>query len=848
MNKVKQIFLKNRQSLIIAVSVILLIISVINIYFTVEVNTQSNDECLWQPKRVSPDSIAIYFGSVKVNGVSWNAGIRDGDQLIAIKGITLENTNQAQRILNDFEVDSFAEYTVKRNGQFFTTNVQIKKLINIGLFATNLIGLIWLIIGFVVLMAKPDGFVQKLFYAVGVGLVLSSLFVIIINSDAFFKSFPIMGTIISYLSLLGACFTPFLLLYFFWYFPKPFNFIEKKWVKILIFIVPAILFIVLFLLGNLAFFLKTIDPMVFQAGLNFLRVISTICQFAAFISLTINYKKLETQKEKKPVLIILIAFIIAIAAGIYTATIAPAISDTIYNSPEYYTPIILIVLVPLAFGYSIFKYQLMDVSIVIKNAIVYGLATLTVAAIYFFVIYIIGQSIGAAVGTQYQGIIAGIFFVVFAIVFQSTKDKFQDFLTARFYPEQFAYQKVLLKFSNDISTVVGLDNILDSMKETFINTLKINEFGIFIREKNDDNLKLVRSVGISNTDLIITKSNIIQFIKEKSLITKNISIEREDFINVFPDQASQLLDEKIYTIIPMIIKSKVVGLLLFGLKHSGSQFAGKDLELLNASANQASIAIENARLYKTENEKIRIERELDLARNIQQRLLPKIIPNFPKLDICGEMIPAMQVGGDYFDLIQVSPSQLFVIVGDVSGKGLPASLHMTRLQTIMQLSCINGRTPKEILIEVNKRIYTSIERNSFVTMTIALFDIEKMSVKFCRAGHMPILAADNGCINIYKSQGLGIGLEKGLIFEKTLIEEEVPLTAGQIYAFYSDGITEAMNDGMDLFGEENLSGILKNKTNFTSLQIMNEVWNSIKVFKGNAHQNDDMTMVLVKVK
>jgi serine phosphatase RsbU (regulator of sigma subunit) len=331
------------------------------------------------------------------------------------------------------------------------------------------------------------------------------------------------------------------------------------------------------------------------------------------------------------------------------------------------------------------------------------------------------------------------------------------------------------------------------------------------------------------------------------MISEFNAIEQHDFSNYFPTSANQLTKENVFLILPMVIKSNVAGLLLFGLKHSGSQFAGKDLELLAASANQSAIAIENARLYESEAEKLKIERDLNLARKIQQGLLPKCIPSTYGLDICGEMIPAMQVGGDYFDLIPVSDKKIFVVVGDVSGKGLSASLYMTRLQTMIQLACSINKSPKEILVEVNKRFYESVDRSWFVTMTLALFDTEKYKVNFCRAGHMPIIAAQNGTVEFHKTGGLGVGLERGIIFEKTLIEEEVSLKPGQIYAFFSDGITEAMNEDYNLFGEENLSRILKNKTKISCSQIMDEIWKEISVFRGKAEQNDDMTMVLVKV-
>jgi serine phosphatase RsbU (regulator of sigma subunit) len=569
---------------------------------------------------------------------------------------------------------------------------------------------------------------------------------------------------------------------------------------------------------------------------------------AALIALIVQYRRIQLREKRKPILLMILAVSFGLALQLYVGQIAPAISDTIFNSPEYYTPIILIVIVPLIFAYSIFKYQLMDVSIVVKNTIIYGTATATVAAIYFFVIYVAGQSISSFFGVENQGIIAGIFFIIFALVFQSTKNKFQDFLTRRFYPEQFAFQKVLVELSNELSIVAGLDNILQLMKRTFVDALKIKTFGILIRDK-DGNLNLVDSVGMSNDRCVITESRIIQFLKDKYLITKYPSIEQSDFKVVFPDEkADRLISEGVYTIIPMMAKSKIVGLLLFGLKHSGSHFAGKDLELLWAAANQAAISIENARLYKSEVEKQKIERDLDLARKIQQGLLPQCIPDMNGLDICGEMIPAMQVGGDYYDLIQTSESKLFVVVGDVSGKGLSASLYMTKLQTMIKLNCSDNKSPKEILIDINKRIYTEMDKSWFVTITLALFDLENQTLKFCRAGHMPVLQATNGTVQSYRTQGLGVGIERGIVFEKSLVEEEVKLSPGQIYAFFTDGVTEAMNEKNELFGDENLNAILKNKSKVRSSDIVNEIWSSVKSFRGEAEVNDDMTMVVVKVR
>ncbi len=850
MNALKSFFLQHRSHLIAALSVALIALAAINIYFAVAVRVTSNDECLWVQKKISKDSTAIFFDVVKVEGVTWNAGIRNGDQLLEIDNTPLRGNFHAQGILNQFSSGDYAEYKVMRDGEIFTTKVYVKKLIQFGNLAGALSAFFWMIIGFIVLSAKPDGRVHRLFYLLGVFAVLSSLNSLMPLYGDFYKFFYNYGLIaiaIGCLLLIGICFVPFLINYFFWNFPAQFNFVRKTWVKRLVFIIPAVLSVVAITTAFLVFY-NVLGETSFFILINALGIFALIANFTAWIALIVQYRRIKSKEKRKPILLMLIALAFGLAVTIYAAQIAPAIADTFFNSPEYFAPIILVAIVPLIFAYSIFKYQLMDVSVVVRNTIVYGAATVTVAAIYFFIIYVAGQSISSFLGVENQGIVAGIFFIIFAIVFQSTKDKFQNFLTKRFYPEQFASQQVLIDLSNELAIVAGLENILKLMKRTFVDALKINKFGILVRDR-EGNLSLVDSVGMQNTECKITESRISEFLKEKMLATKYPAIEQADFKVVFPDnKAETLLSEDIHTIIPMMAKGKLVGLLLFGLKHSGSCFTGKDLELLWAAANQAAISIENARLYKTEVEKQKIERDLDLARKIQQGLLPQCIPDMQGLDICGEMIPAMQVGGDYFDLIQVSDSKLFVIVGDVSGKGLSASLYMTKLQTMIKLSCMDDKSPKEILVDINRRIYEELDRSWFVTITLALFDLKERKLKFCRAGHMPILLASNGTVQSYRTQGLGVGIEKGMVFEKSLLEEEVDLKPGQIFAFFTDGITEAMNERDELFGDDKLNSILKNKSNSHSADIVNEVWHSVETFRGTAEMSDDMTMVVVKVK
>jgi serine phosphatase RsbU (regulator of sigma subunit) len=838
MNKLKTFIARNRQKLIIISTILLLIIGIANFFFVYVIRATSNDECLWVEHKTG-----IFFDKVKVDGVTWAAGVRNGDQLISINNTIITNTSQAQILLNGIKGGNYAEYVFKKGDKLINAKVYIKKLINIAAVAIVLLGLFWLIIGFVVVMAKPNGYIQRLFYNIGACFILLATFYFLGDNNFFPKYSRLL---IDLVWSAAAVYVPFLVIRFFWIFPKPFNFTQKKWVGKLLSYLPLILFTASVIYRVVFVYRSNDQNQFYNSFVNILYITLLSSLTIGLISLFINYITMKNKDDRKPLVIILAAYTLGLLSIFYSIFIAPVITDTMFNSPEYYTPILLVAIIPISFGVSIFRYQLMDVSIVIKNTIIYGLATVTILVIYFFIVFIIGQSVSQAIGTEYQVPIFGLIFVIFGIVFQSTKDKFQDFITAKFYPEQFAYQKVLIKFINDVSSIVGLEKILNSMKTTFVESLMIKEFGIMIKSAEGD-FVLEREVGLKNSKLTISDSNLEKIIASKALISDHVVIEQSDFPAAFPTAGSRLIEDNIYTIIPMIIKSNVIGVLLFGLKHSGSQFSGKDVELLYAAANQAAISIENARLYRSEAEKQKIERDLDLARRIQQSLLPKCIPEMHGLDICGQMIPAMQVGGDYFDLIPVSDKKIYVVVGDVSGKGLSASLYMTKLQTMMQLACVDSRSPRDILIDINRKLFISMEKDWFITITLALFDMETNSVKVCRAGHAPILAALNGTVEIYRTQGIGVGLERGIIFDKTLVEEEIPLLPGKIFAFYSDGITEAIDEKDEFYSEEKLVELLKNKTSYRATELVDTIWESLKQFRCHAEQNDDMTVVLVRV-
>ena len=853
----KNFLTKYRKKIILPLTIILVLLGLIQIYFIFNITAKTNDECLWRPIKISNDSTKIIFENVKVNGITWNAGIRDGDEFLKIGKKKLRSLYQATYLADRKNSGDSLTYTYARNGEIFVTKIPVKKLIQYGDLALILLGLIWLAVGFVVVSSKPHGKTQLLFYKIGAYFVMFSslsLFKGNVNLNPILQNNFLM-LVFDLAWIFGAIFVSFGLVEFFLIFPRESSFSKKKIFKTIFTTLPKVLFIsAIIFRAVFLYYPKHLHQNISQYNIyfiSFLGIVFLVSLVTGLILLIINYFKLERSEDRKPIFVVVVFYILAVLSIAYIMVVSRVLAGFQFNTPEYFLPIFLIILLPVGFGYSIFKYSLMDVSDVLKNTIMYGTATFSLAGTYFLLIYLLGQTISEAITEEYQGVVAGLIFIMFAFVFQSTKDKFQKIITKSFYPEQFAYQQVLMKFSNDVATIVGLENILDSVQTTFMEGLKVNKFGIMLKNNKNNQFVLKRESGFGNKYFVLENNNdVIQHsVESKIKLNLPIAFDNNEFKEICPKKMTQLDDEKIYTIVPLVIKHKVIGLLLFGLKHSGAQFAGKDIELLIAAANQTAVSIENARLYEEEAAKIKLERDLDVAREIQESMLPKEIKQLAGLDIAGTMIPAMQVGGDYFDVIKVSDNQVYIVVGDVSGKGLSASFYMSKLQTMIQLFCNGGRTPKEILTEVNQKLAGNIEKKWFITLTIALIDIEDKSIVISRAGHTPTIYFDhsNNEVKFIQPKGLGVGLEFSELFSNTLEEVKLPLKKNDIFFFYSDGVSEAMDNNNNLFSDEKIADLLKEKSENNSKEIINSTIFSLDKFRGTKEPNDDITIVVVKI-
>ncbi len=247
-------------------------------------------------------------------------------------------------------------------------------------------------------------------------------------------------------------------------------------------------------------------------------------------------------------------------------------------------------------------------------------------------------------------------------------------------------------------------------------------------------------------------------------------------------------------------------------------------------------------------ERQRLKKELEVARIVQMSFLPKQNPKIRDVQIASVCIPAFEVGGDYYDFIQLSENKIGITIGDVSGKGTQAAFYMTLAKGFLKAIAKNFDSPSEVLSRMNELFYENVERGRFISMIYAVLDIENKTMKIARAGHNPVLISKHSSdITLVTPKGLALGLEKGIIFNQVISQETIKLEKGSIFIFYTDGFTEAANNKGEEFGLDRIKQILEKNSFESANKLLEILQNEIKKFIGKTQQHDDMTMIIVKI-
>lgn len=313
-------------------------------------------------------------------------------------------------------------------------------------------------------------------------------------------------------------------------------------------------------------------------------------------------------------------------------------------------------------------------------------------------------------------------------------------------------------------------------------------------------------------------------------------------------QSVRLLGLRSILCVPLRIKERILGTIYVDNRIQAGIFSPADLDLLSAIASSAAIAIENARLYKVAVEKGRLERELQMARQVQLSLLPPEIPEATGWEFTARWLPARQVAGDYYDFILGQNGQLGMVVADVSDKGMPAALFMALSRSIVRASMDPALSPAESIQRANRLICQDSTSGMFITLFYALLDPQVGQVAYVNAGHNPALffqrgkRPGQGAMSRLGRTGMALGVEIDTPYE----HRSLALNPGDFLVLYTDGVTDALDSQGQSFGMERLESLVLAHREETAQQIGDALENAIQSFTGGAPGFDDITLLIVR--
>jgi len=293
----------------------------------------------------------------------------------------------------------------------------------------------------------------------------------------------------------------------------------------------------------------------------------------------------------------------------------------------------------------------------------------------------------------------------------------------------------------------------------------------------------------------------------------------------------------------IVSQGKIIG--VFNLENDDADaYHDGHLEFLKTFASQAAAAIERARLLDAALEARNLEKELEIARGIQATFLPEHPPVMAGLDAFGINLSYGEVGGDYYDFIPIVDSQLGLAIGDVSGKGVAASLLMATFRASLLAEIRNQYAIRRILEKVNRLLFESMESGKFVTAFYGVLDVKNRVFTFSNAGHNPpLLLRANGTAE-WLSEG---GLPLGILRDTTYEERPVALATGDVLVLYTDGVTEASNNTEEQYGPKRLEEIVRRLKDYPAAEIVRAIEHDVEAFTGEVHLNDDLTLVVARL-
>ncbi len=814
----------------------------------------------------------IEVRAVAPEGPAQKAGIRPGECVQGIGSRMVDSASSASAELRKHRIGETIPYLVRAGSCASEGEAQVRT-VSLRLSSERLggttylyaaaLGFLFFLIGLFVFLRRPEDRAARIFFLLCVLFLL--FFVCRLRPASYWWiDHFVMNTGTVSLFLLPAVF-----LHFFLIFPRPkqFDFAKpdewtgeppSKWKEKLEEFLSAspALFYILYAIPPLWFLYDVFRQMRGErvAILSGAPLSSWVMLgdylVLGLISLAHSAFTLPDARERRQAFHVFVGTILGTAPFVLLGIVLPSA----FNNDDYvFYGIVPMILIPLTFAYAIVRFQMLNIRVIVRRTFLYAATTAILFGLYALAIAM-ANTVFAGSRLSSSPLFAFGFFLVIIPLFEFLRRRLQTPIDRLFFREKLDYQAALLEMSEAITGELDLGRIADYLTGRVAATMRLAKASIWIRDRDgwlerrgrrEDRLspgaalrKVVRREGkpIALDELSLRPALGGGPSGPPSPVS---DAESEAF-------RGRLLEEGFRLLVPLAYRERLMGILALPEKLSGEKFDREDQNLLSTLANQSALAIETALLHDEMTRQAEFKRDLEIARDIQASLLPKTVPFLPGFAFFGGSLPAKVVGGDFYDFIPFEDRRLGVVIGDVSGKSVPASLLMVASKEIVYSRALTTRDPGRLFQESNRRIY-SIKRRMFVSLGYFLLDPDAMSLRYAIGGQpLPILlrSGDGGpCFLDAPEHRLPLGAFREVPYDT----REIFLKKGDLLFFYTDGFTEAMDPDMEPFGEERLLEALAAKREEPIEKLAQELLADIRTHVRGAEQYDDMTFLFMKV-
>jgi sigma-B regulation protein RsbU (phosphoserine phosphatase) len=490
--------------------------------------------------------------------------------------------------------------------------------------------------------------------------------------------------------------------------------------------------------------------------------------------------------------------------------------------------------------FATIRYQFLDVRLIFRQSFVYSITSAILVGIYILLVIKSKDILEPIFGSQAQ-IVSYAFIILVLLFFQPINNWVDEFIRSMFIRTRTDHRNVIERFSRQVISLFDPIQLRHIIDETLKTTLLVEKVFFVLYDDQVEEYAFLPSednpkrIVVGRTDLMLRGINLL----DTPTFFSSLTDYRED-----SSLAKHLEGRHIKLILPMKDADHLLGFLALTDKAAGYSFSSEDLNLLGVLSNQMTTALINARLYVESLERIRLQEEVTMARQIQLDLLPSKPPDVTCARISAHSTPSRTVGGDFFDFVPAGDHRLGIVIADASGKGMPAALLIAQTQAILRSEVCNGNSIDVVLKNMNQQIVMSSSAEKYVTLFYGELDTDSGRFYYANAGHnYPILVRACGDIELLRSGGPVIGALPSMGYES----DSVQLNNDDILFLFTDGLSEAMNDYEEEYTEDRIRKYVSDNRHHGPQVLIDSILEDVRAFDPTYPPRDDTTIIALKV-